>query len=279
MKASVKKLLLAGSGIRTITKDLARDILEIQPDGWNRQLRDWWVRNLADAMNRHEFYTTGTLELVAEDGRIIDAQHRLHALLASKCESQEFNVVVVDGLTEEEILRRYQATDIGRPRSICDTVRLDDGSRVRSKAQQCINVLAFIGTGKSVRRMAWLLEPYCRAFYETTCELLDYCGTDRAKLSAASVRAMFVLRAVLEPKRKAKLFSEYRNMVLDTLDLEARTHRLRSFLLGESAYRASGTICTVWHATDSDWNASFCRKIKTVSKHIQIIRNAINSCL
>jgi hypothetical protein len=93
----------------------------------NRPLRPRYVESLSRQMQDGYWQLVGDPIRIAEDGRLLDGQHRLHAILTSGT-TQQF--VMVDGLDE----RAQLAMDSGIRRSFADILQMAGESNCRNIA-------------------------------------------------------------------------------------------------------------------------------------------------
>lgn len=84
----------------------------------NRKLRENLVKRYAGAMTRGEWRTTGDGVKVAPDGRLLDGQHRLQAIVDSGVEG--VHMVVATGVEDEA----QEVIDTGSSRSFADMLKL-----------------------------------------------------------------------------------------------------------------------------------------------------------
>lgn len=104
--------------METITPEAARSYLDMQVD--NRRVRENRVRQWADDMKRGEFPAIAQPIMFTSDGRLIDGQHRLHAIVKAGIPVE---LLVARGVPLEH--RRY--IDGGAPRTAADVLHMDHG--------------------------------------------------------------------------------------------------------------------------------------------------------
>ena len=104
--------------METITPQEARLYLANQVD--NRKVREARVRQWADDMKRGEFPAIAQPIMFAIDGRLMDGQHRLHAIVKAE---MPVELLVARGVPLEH--RRY--IDGGAPRTAADVLQMDHG--------------------------------------------------------------------------------------------------------------------------------------------------------
>lgn len=102
--------------VETITPEQAGRLLE--SNRHNRNLRRAWVDSLAAMMSRGEWVFDGSTLKIAEDGTLLDGQHRLAAIVAS---GVSLEMVVVRGLSIEA----QDTVDVGRGRRLADVLAIE----------------------------------------------------------------------------------------------------------------------------------------------------------
>jgi hypothetical protein len=102
--------------IEHVTPDLAGALLAANRR--NRNLRTSRVTQLAEAMERGEWELNGETIKVADDGTLLDGQHRLQAVVESG--------VGIDTLVMRDLSMRVQDTvDTGRRRRLADILKIE----------------------------------------------------------------------------------------------------------------------------------------------------------
>jgi hypothetical protein len=85
--AKPAKSLAIETKMMWVTPEIAKKYLERNTE--NRTLRPHWVNTLALAIKNNEFITTHQSIAFSKSGRLLDGQHRLHAIIqankAGKC--------------------------------------------------------------------------------------------------------------------------------------------------------------------------------------------------
>jgi hypothetical protein len=102
--------------VETITPQEAERLLEANEH--NRNLRQAWVDSLAGMMSRGEWTLNGETIKLAEDGTLLDGQHRLAAVVAANV---TLETVVVRGLP----MAAQDTVDIGRGRRLADVLAIE----------------------------------------------------------------------------------------------------------------------------------------------------------
>lgn len=101
--------------VETVTPDKAREYLD--GNYGNRVIRQSWVDSLAGMMLRGEWTTTHQGIAFAPDGRLLDGQHRLLAIVRT---GKPVDMLVTRNLSEDA----FRHIDGGRTRSNADRVKL-----------------------------------------------------------------------------------------------------------------------------------------------------------
>jgi len=98
-----------------VDPDLARSILE--GNKRNRLLRENYVKKLAGAMKRGEWAVNGEPVQIAENGTLLNGQHRLSAVVESGCTAP---MLLVRGLS----IKTQNTMDTGTRRNLSDVLAL-----------------------------------------------------------------------------------------------------------------------------------------------------------
>lgn len=104
------------TSIESITPILAKEWLGYNTN--NRPLNKHLVKQYADAMTRGEWVLNGDSIRFSITGRLLDSQHRLHAVLLSGVTIQS---LVIYGLPDEV----FETIDCGRKRGIADVLHIN----------------------------------------------------------------------------------------------------------------------------------------------------------
>lgn len=102
--------------IQTITPDMATQWLRNNPK--NRAISRSLVAEYKRAMLEHRWRVNGEAIKIAEDGRLLDGQHRLLACIEADCEFKSYVVVGLDFDT-------FDTIDVGKKRTAGDIVGMD----------------------------------------------------------------------------------------------------------------------------------------------------------
>lgn len=131
--------------VETITPAQAKKYLQSNTE--NRSIRKGWVERLAAMIVKGEWHLTHQGIAFSKDGRLIDGQHRLLAILEANKPAQ----MMVAREIEEEA---YRHIDGGAPRVLSDRLKLCDDSRLNRTISSLIRTRLFIivggGTSPSV---------------------------------------------------------------------------------------------------------------------------------
>lgn len=101
------------SKIEIITPEMAEKLMA--DNNGNRKISKAAVNTLASAITRGEWKLNGTPVVISKEGRVLDGQHRLMAIINSK---EPISTFVVRGVSEDV----FDTLDIGRKRTIADTL-------------------------------------------------------------------------------------------------------------------------------------------------------------
>jgi hypothetical protein len=99
--------------LKTITPEIASKMLKLNTD--NRPLSELHIASLAKEMKAGRWKVNGDTMRISVDNVIIDAQHRLHAVVRSKVTIQSW---VITGLPSDV----FDTIDVGKRRSAGDTL-------------------------------------------------------------------------------------------------------------------------------------------------------------
>lgn len=109
------------TAIQTITPEDARKLLE--KNTGNRPLRDAWVEQLVRLIREGRWEVTHQGIALAKNGRLLDGQHRLQAIMRS---GRSVQIMVTTGLEED----LFKWIDGGPTRSTADRVHFVDNQQV-----------------------------------------------------------------------------------------------------------------------------------------------------
>jgi len=235
--------------LRWVTPELAAQWLATNEN--NRNLRERLVRKLAGAIKRGEWRLNGDTIRFDQNGKLVDGQHRLAAIVHAQTPIETF---VAEGID-----RSAQVTmDTGAKRTLADALKL--------RGENDVNVLA------ATLRMYWrYLHGQLRYFrveatHEELLKLLDEHPTIRDSVSA--VRATKTLRISHTTASTAHYICSRGNpededakyffqRLLDGVDLEEDSpiRRLREWLLTTAGTKTKHTPTYVLALYIKAWNA------------------------
>ena len=104
--------------IMTITPDLAQKFLASNNE--NRPIKKWWVTALSGAMRRGEWKLSHQGIAIGQDGRLLDGQHRLLAVVSC-------GIPVLMSVTTGVDCDSFISMDVGVKRTVSDSTGLDSG--------------------------------------------------------------------------------------------------------------------------------------------------------
>ncbi|MGH8220331.1 MAG: hypothetical protein ACREUT_17480 [Steroidobacteraceae bacterium] len=103
--------------VELITPQLAHELLEASQSLRNREIKGDHVHALAAAMRESRFHTNGESIVIDEEGRVLDGQHRLLAIIEAQVTVE---LIVVRGVPPSVI----DSIDTGRGRSAADVIHM-----------------------------------------------------------------------------------------------------------------------------------------------------------
>lgn len=168
--------------MRRITPEMAKTMLERNTE--NRHVRRSHIKSIADAITRGEWKVTHQGIAFAKDGRLLDGQHRLSAII----DADQPVMMMVSWDVEEEA---FFALDQGLKRAPSDIL----GVPQRLAAVARLLALIFDGTRSGAVTPQQMI-PYVEAFRSTYDELIGYCPTFKKTWSSSTVQAAAVIRMI-----------------------------------------------------------------------------------
>ena len=108
--------------IEDITPDRAREMLSKNVD--NRNLREKTASHYAKQIKEGKWQTNGVPIIIGTDGRVLDGQHRLRAIVMANKSIQTFVVTGMDP-------KVFSTIDVGLRRSPADVLTIHSGGKVR----------------------------------------------------------------------------------------------------------------------------------------------------
>lgn len=104
------------SEIMMITPEIAGDWLARNTR--NRRMKDAWVKELAAMITAEDWVLNGESIIIAEDGTLVDGQHRLAAIVMA---DKPIESMVVTGAPADG----YETVDVGKRRGFADKLYVD----------------------------------------------------------------------------------------------------------------------------------------------------------
>jgi len=147
----------------------------------NRNERAWWVQTLASSIKRGEWQCSHQGIAISETGRLLDGQHRLHAIVVA---NSPVEILVVKGLPDET----QKVMDYGIKRTLSDLTGID------AKTAQILRYMAMVAYGDSVISAEQVLGLYNCGFGAIAEDLRAKTQVTRATFSSAAVKAAAVLQ-------------------------------------------------------------------------------------
>lgn len=183
--------------IVTVTPAKAEQWLE--RNNMNRPLRAAVVKGLVGAIQRGEWKLSHQGIAFGKSGRLLDGQHRLHAVIES-------GIAVPMMVTTDAADETFSVLDIGAKRSIADTLGISPSLAA------CGRYLAVVeDTSRSRTLSPQYMLPYVKAVDPFLTELLDFCPSSSKAWSSAPVRSAAIIRMMDGEDR------EYVKLVYHTL--------------------------------------------------------------
>ena len=164
--------------ILNITPEIAKTMLQTNTD--NRSKRGWWVTGLAQMIKRGEWVTTHQGIAFDSDGRLIDGQHRLEAIIES---NTPVDLLVVKGVSKEA----YKVLDNGVKRTLSDL------TGITARTTEVCRILARLTfSGQNTTSANQCIDVYNTGVGEVHDNLIEYCGKQIKIYSSAPVRTAAV---------------------------------------------------------------------------------------
>jgi len=227
----------------TVTPERAADILKFQ-NTKNRRLRPGVVTQYAQLMKDGDWKLSPEAIVISATGRLLNGQHRLHAVVASGLPQQFF---MIYGPPDDV----FSVLDRGAKRSTADAMELD------KKLTEAATLLCVIqgGAHNSVNDFAVSRAAEC--IQEGHRQLLEHCNTVRPVFSSAPFRLAAVAR-IMGGADSGHVHELYRQLVLaHTEELPPIGHAaMRMFLQGGFTAHGAGnagrvrTLCSAWAIFD-----------------------------
>jgi hypothetical protein len=227
-----------------ITPAMAENWLaQDEPDS-DRKLRVGWVDQLATDMKDGNFMLTHQGIAFNCDGKRLDGQHRLHAIVKSGTTQR---MLVTTGLPRE--IR--SVIDINKTRTLSDYISISD--QPASKAVVQVTVSMYFGNNLKPR----LTRPGQKEFFLKYRDYMEWAvdqlpnGTKIAKagVRAAVARAYYNAKGNTQKISKIKRFCEILREGQTLNATEQGVRVLRDFLIGNKQYAGSTASVDVYSKT------------------------------
>lgn len=184
------------TAIETIDPKRAKEYLKLNTQ--NRRVRQGWVDRLAGMLLRDEWKLTHQGIGFAKDGRLIDGQHRLLAIIQA---SKPAQMLVAREIDEDA----YRHIDGGQPRSVADRQRFVSDPNLNRKIAALVSTRAKVlspGKNPTIDQ----LDDEFLAFDEAYTAVGKHWMHSVARVTRADVGAALVSYAAHD-KKKADLFA------------------------------------------------------------------------
>lgn len=122
------------ASFRTITPAMAKRFLEKNTN--NRSMNEVNLAGIVSEMNRKNFHLTGESIKIAENGDLLDGQHRLMAIVKT---GQSIKMLVVEGLENTS----FKYIDTGRKRQASDVLAIEKIKNPAKIAAMCKFIINF----------------------------------------------------------------------------------------------------------------------------------------
>lgn len=190
---------------RLVTPEEARKLLTHNIN--NRALRTSIVRRLADDMRNGHWRTTHQGIAIASTGRILDGQHRLHAIVEANTPVQ---LMVATGLDEDA----FRYIDCGQKRLAADRVHLFEDHALNRRA--CAIVTSYLRDGVGTHPISVDdLESCFLEMSESARYVAEMFERKTRFIAVAPVGAALMCFHSFEPQKA----SEFADMLLSGLNL------------------------------------------------------------
>jgi hypothetical protein len=187
----------------TITPEIAKKYLEKNTS--NRTLRSSWVQTLAGAIENNDWKETHQSIAFSKSGRLLDGQHRLHAIVLA---NKSVQMYVTSDLEESS----FQAIDCGLKRNISDLTGLP-----QKTAELCRFITYFLYRKRGGSTAAQVLKVAESGIAALANDLNNFCPSNRKIISSVPVKAGAIIN-ILNGTDKDYVFHNYHNLVHFTFD-------------------------------------------------------------
>lgn len=251
------------STIEIITPELAAQYL--QKNIINRQLRKMYVEALAGEMRRGGFILSHQGIAFDVNGRLIDGQHRLSAIIMS-------GVSISMWVTRNVDAGAFRVMDTGARRSIADSLRVN-----KKSAEPIAYIVRILtGRGRVTPTQVVSIDAELGQYVE---KLLDYCGTASRGVSSAPVKAAAVISMYLNPSPQNVdyILNTYRDLVLFKVEHlpSSGASFLRQLALGSTKKNSADTFCRAMIVFDQSKKDVTRIQINDTSATVGLIREKL----
>ena len=253
------------SEVVTVTPQLAAEWLKRNTD--NRPLRKWHVEALAGAITRGEWVLSHQGVAFAEDGRLLDGQHRLAAIVKA---NTSVLMVVTRNVPEDA----FKAIDQGVKRTLSDVFGVD--ARVIESVRLATTIF-YTNLKTTPQRVKEIGDS---GLMDVLSDLISFCGTKRKYFSSAPMRLGAGIR-IMQGQDPMYVKTQYRSLA--TCDIESMSAAGRSLLSQvqngvASAKRSDDTLVRALAVFDVEKQGNQKIQVKPESRTIayQVVRNVIS---
>ena len=186
------------TAIETIDPKRAKEYLKSNTE--NRRVRQAWVERLAGMITRGEWFLTHQGIAFSHDGRLIDGQHRLLAIVEANKPAQ---MMVARDIEE----KAYRHIDGGAPRSVADRNRFVEDQGLNRKIAALVNIRAkIVRIGGGENPTIDQLDDEFLAFSDAYIAVGKHWMHTVARITRSEIGAALVSYAA-EHKKKADMFA------------------------------------------------------------------------
>lgn len=185
-----------------ITPDIARHYLTMNTS--NRPIRPSTVKSLSKAIERGEWIVTHQGIAFSKNGRLLDGQHRLKAIV-------EANIPVVMAVTNGLDDESFMVVDRHQRRSTADSLGLN------RRVLEPIHTIATIARGVT-QHTPQQIKSFVDIFYSISEELHSFAPSNLKVFTTAPVRAAAIFRALQRPLEMEFIFNSYRRISLRQIE-------------------------------------------------------------
>jgi len=185
--------------IMSIGPETAQRILD-DANHDNRKLRENVVLRYAEMMSNGDWKLSPEPIVVSKTGRLLNGQHRLHAVVKS---GVICNFSVVQGADDDV----FDVLDRGATRTSADALKID------KTLAEVGRLLALTECGQYIKLNDFKIKEMCMLVKETHDELMEFCP-GRSKVFTSAPFRVAVIAHVMMGADKHKSFSLYRDLCL-----------------------------------------------------------------